>query len=96
VIHLMTRHFYQGKGLEPEEAKAIVVALFNRWPDKVILVGPVSLELGHTYGLKETEALLEEMTVEGVIRRARPEELREKRHHGYVMPSLQKISIRRA
>src|SRR5271170_5061284 len=86
-LSMTPRHFYQGKGLEPEEARKIVIELFKKRPDKPILVGPVCLEIGQNYGLNETEALLEEMVGEGILRRAHPKELVLKVHRAYVMPS---------
>jgi hypothetical protein len=80
------RHFYQGKGFEPEEARAIALALFEKHRGKPILIGPVCLEIGQNYGLNETEALLDEMVREGILRDATPKELGSKHQKGYVLP----------
>ena len=79
------RPLYQGKGLEPEEARKIALAMFERDPAKPLLVGPVSMEIGSNYGLNETEKLLDEMVSEGILRVATPKELGSKHHRGYVL-----------
>ena len=62
-------------------------AIFNflrRNSSKVILVGPVSLWLRGGYGLKETEAVLETLVSEGILRPATPNELaKDGLRHGY-------------
>ncbi len=81
-----TRRFlYQGKGLEPDEARKIVLAMFERDPAKSLLVGPISMEIGGNYGLTETERLLDQMVGEGVLRVATPKELGSKVQRGYVL-----------
>ncbi len=80
------RHYYQGSGLEPGEARRIALAMFARRRGKPILVGPVCLEIGKNYGLNETEGLLDELVREGVLRVATAEELGSKRQRGYVLP----------
>jgi hypothetical protein len=83
------RHFYQGKGVAPEEARKIALALFERDRGKPLLIGPVCVEIGQNYGLNETEKLLDEMVLQGLLRPATPRELREvHRSHvqkGYVL-----------
>jgi hypothetical protein len=80
------RYLYQGKGLEPDEARQIALAYFEKHKGKAILIGPVSMEIGQNYGLNETEKLLDAMVTEGVLRHATPEELGSKRMKGYVLP----------
>ena len=71
------RHFYQGKGYTPAEARRIALALFERDRSKPLLIGPVSMEIGHNFGLNETEALLDSLVVEGLLRLVVPGEMRE-------------------
>ena len=54
--------------------------------DQLILIGPVSIEIRHGFGLRKTEALLEAMVEDGLLRPATPEELeRAGRLHGYYL-----------
>lgn len=80
------RSLVHGRGWEPDEARKIALEMFERNKGKPLLVGPVSMEIGLNYGLNETERLLDELVVEGVIRLATPEELGSRRFKGYVMP----------
>jgi hypothetical protein len=59
-----------GKIPSPEEAKKLVLGLFDRLPGKALLVGPISMELGRSYGLNETFEILEELVRAGLLRRA--------------------------
>jgi hypothetical protein len=59
-----------GKKPSWEEAKKLVLGLFDHRPGKALLVGPISMELGWSYGLNETFDLLEEMVRDGLLRRA--------------------------
>jgi hypothetical protein len=77
------RHLYQGKGLGPEEARRIALALFDRRPEKPLLVGPVSMEIGQNYGLNETERLLDGMVQDGLLRVATATELGSMAQRGY-------------
>lgn len=56
------------------EAKKLALALFDRRPGIPLLVGPVSMELGSSYGLNETFTLLEELVRDGFLRHALPHE----------------------
>ena len=75
----------EGKRIEPEEARKIALAMFEKYRDKPLLIGPVSLEIGYEYGLNETEALLDQMVVEGLLRRATERELGSRHQKGYVL-----------
>jgi hypothetical protein len=80
------RSLYQGRGWEPDEARKIALEYFEKHKGKPLLIGPVSLEIGHNYGLNETEKLLDQLVSEGVLRLATHEELGSKRLKGYVFP----------
>jgi hypothetical protein len=62
------------KGPDQTRARELAIEFFKRWPDKPILVGPVALWIAHGYSLKETEQLLDELVLEGVLRYASNEE----------------------
>lgn len=80
------RSLVHGKGWEPEEARRIALEMFERNRGKPLLIGPVSMEIGLNYGLNETEALLDQLVAEGVLRSATPAELGSRRLKGYVLP----------
>jgi hypothetical protein len=86
----MTRRLFQGKGLEPLEARKVILSMFakhGQYGEKPLLVGPISMEIGLNYGLNETEALLEEMVREGLLRRATSKELGSRDLKGYIRPA---------
>ena len=58
----------------------------RREPTRVLLIGPVSLWLRGGYSLERTEALLESLVVEGILRHATPQELAQHSlRHGYYL-----------
>lgn len=76
----------QGKGWEPGEARKLALEFFERNRGKPVLIGPVSMEIGLNYGLNETEALLDQLVVDGILRPATIAELGSKHLKGYVLP----------
>lgn len=79
------RFLYQGRGLEPAEARKIALGFFETDPKKPRLVGPVSVEIGQNYGLNETEALLDGLVGEGILRHATAHELGSDEQKGYFL-----------
>jgi hypothetical protein len=76
---------YEGRRVEPEEARKIVLCMFEKYRHKPLLIGPISLEIGCQYGLSQTEELLDAMVAEGLLRLATVEELGSKHQKGYVL-----------
>ncbi len=79
------RPFYQGKGLEPDEVRSIVLSLFERDPARALLIGPVCMEIGRSYNLNETETLLDQMVLDGLLRPATKTEVRGDHTKAYVL-----------
>jgi hypothetical protein len=70
----------------PDQKQDILFRFLARGPTRVILVGPVSLWLRGNYSLKKTEALLDSLVTEGVLRPATPAELAQAGlRHGYYL-----------
>jgi hypothetical protein len=81
-----SRSFPSRSRCEPAEAKEIVLELFGRDPDrKPLLIGPISMEIGGNYGLNETEKLLDQLVMEGVLRLATSSEMGSRQTKGYVL-----------
>jgi len=67
-------------------ARESLLHFLRREPDRIVLVGPISLRLRGGYGLSRTEALLDSLVEEGVLRMATTQELgRLGLHHGYYL-----------
>jgi hypothetical protein len=71
----------------PQElARESLLKFLSREPNRIVLVGPVSLWLRGGYGLNKTEKLIEGLVDEGILRYATPEELATASlKHGYFL-----------
>jgi len=81
------RPSYRGLSLELEEARRRALEYLARHLERPVLIGQVSLWISSlSYGLNETEALLEDLVEEGVLRLATPQELKGAGvRHAYVL-----------
>lgn len=69
-----------------EDAKQLALQYFHRHSERTVLVGQISLWIGRSYGLNESEDLLEEMVREGFIQPASVADLSKFGYrHGYVL-----------
>lgn len=76
----------RGTGLDRSEIRKLALECFQRHWDRPVLIGEVCLWIGRTFGLRDTEEILDEMVLQGILRLATREELR--RHgvrHGYFL-----------
>jgi hypothetical protein len=83
----MSEHrFFEGVTLEKADAKRLALQYFARHHDRTVLIGQISLWIRGSYGLNESEALLEEMVQEGLLQHASVEDLSKHGYqHGYVL-----------
>lgn len=81
------RPSYRGLTLEFEEARKRALGYLARHFERPILIGQVTLWIASgSYGLNETEDLLQDLVEEGVLRLATPQELKEAGvRHAYVV-----------
>lgn len=76
----------EGTTLDTDEARRLALQYFKRHFDRVVLIGQVSLWVGHGYSLRECEELLNTLAEDGFIRLATAEELRNfSVRHGYFL-----------
>lgn len=84
----MKTHWRSPQGKAKEELGRKQALKFFRRLDssRLILVGPVSLEIRNGFGLEATEELLDQMTAEGLLRLATEAELKALgSRHGYFL-----------
>jgi len=75
----------QGKAKQ-DLGRKLALQHILRNPDRLILVGPISIEIRHGFGLDQTEQLLESLVDEGLLRPANAEELAKAgKRHGYYL-----------